>query len=71
MIVAFCVTVLDWFKEATEALEKYQQQQLEEESKLWHNERKRFVNELVDELSMLEVKASMSDLELLKWIYKS
>ena len=52
-------------------LERYQQEQLEEESKLWHNERKKYVDELEKELKVLETKAKMSDLELIKWIYKS
>lgn len=63
--------VLDWFKECKETLEKYRQEQVEQESETWNNKRKKYLTELEDELKDLATNAAKGDLDLLKWVYKS
>ena len=62
---------LDWFREATETLERYQQEQVKQESDSWNKERRKYLVELEEELRELNAKARISDLDLLKWVYSS
>ena len=63
------VPTLDWYKECTETLERYQKEQVEQESEKWNTERKPYMEELKDELGLIKKEAAKSDLRLLKWIY--
>jgi len=61
----------DWFKESKETLERYQQEQVQQESDVWNKERQKYLVELEEELEELNAKAKISDLDLLKWVYSS
>ena len=62
---------LGWFKESKETLERYQQEQVQQESDVWNKERQKYLVELEKELKELDAKADISDLDLLKWVYSS
>ena len=65
------VHVLDWFRDARDTLDRFQQEVVRQEDDVWNTERVIYVKELEDELNTLKENKGKGKIDLLKHIYKT
>ena len=53
--------ISDWFQIASNYVEKYQKERLQQESDIWQGERKKYLEELKEELKAMKGPADSSD----------
>ena len=62
MYVYYSIQIIAaWFNEATSALDRYQQETVQEEEKKWQKKRQKFVKELEKELEELGAKQKKNE----------